>query len=189
MVFFAFYTGTSTAESILREEEERTLPRLFTTPTSHATILRGKFLAVFMTVLVQVVTLLIVARLIFGIQWGDLLPTALTALGITFSASSCGIFVNSLLKSTRQGGVIFGGLLTTTGMLGMISTFGMNSAVAAQMSNSVSLLVPQGWAVRSLQQTIQGEPLTSVLLNVSVLLVWSAAFFIIGVWRFNRRYV
>ena len=39
MVFYAFSTGTSTAQSILREEEERTLPRLFTTPTSQATIL------------------------------------------------------------------------------------------------------------------------------------------------------
>ncbi len=33
MIFYAFFTGTSTAQSILKEEEERTLPRLFTTPT------------------------------------------------------------------------------------------------------------------------------------------------------------
>lgn len=50
MIFYAFYTGTSTAESILKEEEERTLPRLFTTPTPQATILTGKFLAVLLTV-------------------------------------------------------------------------------------------------------------------------------------------
>jgi hypothetical protein len=39
MVFYAFFTGTSTAQSILKEEEERTLPRLFTTPTPQAAIL------------------------------------------------------------------------------------------------------------------------------------------------------
>jgi len=31
-IFYAFFTGTSTAQSILREDEDGTLPRLFTTP-------------------------------------------------------------------------------------------------------------------------------------------------------------
>jgi ABC-type Na+ efflux pump permease subunit len=82
MIFYAFYTGTSSAESILREEEERTLPRLFTTPTPQATILTGKFLAVLLTVSVQVAVLLIAAHLIFGIQWGAFFSVALPAVGI-----------------------------------------------------------------------------------------------------------
>jgi len=154
MVFYAFFTGTSTAQSILKEEEERTLPRLFTTPTPQAAILSGKFLAVFLTVLVQVAVLLTAARLIFGIQWGDFLPVALIAAGIVFSASAFGIFVNSFLKNTRQAGVLFGGVLTMTGMLGMIGIFAMNSPAAAQMSDTVSLLVPQGWAVCGLLQAM-----------------------------------
>jgi ABC-type transport system involved in multi-copper enzyme maturation permease subunit len=37
-------------------------------------------------------------------------------------------------------------------------------------------------------QSMNGEPLTSLLVNTLILLVWSAAFFAIGVWRFNKRY-
>jgi len=188
MVFYAFYTGASTAQSILKEEEERTLPRLFTTPTSQATILTGKLLSVFMTVCVQVIVLLVAARLLFGIEWGNLLSVILMAAGIIFSASSFGIFVNSFLKNTKQAGVLFGGVLTVTGMMGMIKIFAMNSAIANKMGDTVSLLVPQGWAVRGLIQSMNGEPLNSVLTTVLVSLVWSAAFFVIGVWRFNRRY-
>ena len=189
MIFYAFFTGTSTAESILKEEEEHTLPRLFTTPTSQAAILSGKLLSVFLTVSVQVVVLIVAARLIFGIQWGDFLHVALMAAGIIFGASSFGIFVNSFLKNTRQGGVIFGGVLTVTGMVGMISIFAMNSPNAARMGDTVSLLVPQGWAIRGLMQAMNGQPFSSVLINTLILFVWSAAFFAIGVWRFNRRYV
>ena len=189
MVFYAFYTGTSTAQSILQEEEERTLPRLFTTPTSQATILSGKLLSVFMTVSVQVIVLLIAANLIFKIQWGDLGSVALTALGIIFSASSFGIFVNSFLKDTKNSGVLFGGVLTVTGMLGMISIFAGNSPSAAVLSNTVSLLVAQGWAVRGLMQSMNGQPLSAVLLTSLALLAWSAVFFSVGVMRFNRRYV
>ena len=188
MVFYAFYTGTSTAESILKEEEERTLPRLFTTPTSQATILTGKFLAVFMTVLVQIVVLIIAANLIFGIRWGEFVPVALTAAGTIFSASSFGIFVNSFLKSTKQGGAVFGGVLTVTGMIGMISIFDLNSPSAVQFGITVALIVPQGWAVRGLQQAMNGGPVTDILLNLLIMLAWSAVFFIVGVLRFNRRY-
>jgi ABC-type Na+ efflux pump permease subunit len=172
MVFYAFFTGTSTAQSILKEEEERTLPRLFTTPTPQVTILAGKLLSVFLTVCAQVIVLLIAARLIFGIHWGEFVPVALIALGIIFSASSFGIFVNSFLRDTKQAGVVFGGVLTVTGMIGM-----------------VSILVPQGWAVRGLLQSVNAEPIGAVLVTVLVMLAWSVAFFVVGVLRFNKRYV
>jgi ABC-2 type transport system permease protein len=188
MIFYAFYTGTSTAGSILREEEERTLPRLFTTPTPQSTILTGKFLSVFTTVVVQVIVLLSVARLIFQIEWGAWTSVALVAAGIVFSASSFGIFVNSMLKSTKQAGGIFGGVLTLSGMIGMIGVFAAGSS-GGGFADTVSLLVPQGWAVRGLVQAMNGEPFVSVLLSFLVLLAWSTVFFVTGVMRFNRRYV
>lgn len=188
MVFYAFFTGASTAQSILKEEEERTLPRLFTTPTPQSTILGGKFLAVFLTVLAQVITLMIAARLIFQIDWGALEFVAPVAAGIVFIASSFGICINSFMKDTKQSGVLFGGVLTMTGMLGMISIFALNSPSAALLSETVSLLVPQGWAVRGLMQMMTGKSTSDILLTVLAMFVWSAAFFVIGVWRFNKRY-
>jgi ABC-type transport system involved in multi-copper enzyme maturation permease subunit len=188
MIFYAFFTGSSTAQSILKEEEERTLPRLFTTPTPQAVILTGKFLAVFMTVLVQVVTLIIAARLIFHIQWGAPVPVAMMAAGSVIIASSFGIFINSMLKSTKQGGTVFGGVLVMTGMLGMISIFDLNSPTAARLGNTVSLLVPQGWAIRGLLQAVNGAPVWNVGMTALVMLLLSAAFFAVGVWRFSKRY-
>ena len=188
MVFYAFFTGASSAQSILREEEEHTLPRLFTTPTSQTAILTGKLLSVFSMVGVQVIVLLVAARLIFGIRWGDPRPLVLTAVGVIFIASSFGIFINSFFKTTKQAGVLFGGVLTVTGMLGMIPIFARGSPSADRLANGVSLLVPQGWAIRSLTQTLDGLPVNSVFVTLLVMLAWSAAFFVIGVMRFKRRY-
>jgi len=36
---------------------------------------------------------------------------------------------------------------------------------------------------------MNGEPTSSVLITALVMLVWTAVFFIVGVLRFNRRYV
>jgi len=46
-----FFTGAGTAESIIREDEDGTLARLFTTPTSRAAILGAKFTAYLLNIL------------------------------------------------------------------------------------------------------------------------------------------
>jgi ABC-2 type transport system permease protein len=188
MIFYAFYTGMTTAETILREDEEGTLPRLFTTPTSHTTILTGKFLAVGLTVLVQVVVLIIAARIIFRIQWGNSFYVALITLGTVFAASAFGIFANSLIKSSKQGGIIYGGVLTVTGMLGMIKIFTLSVPNTSPMMETVSLLVPQGWAIQGFLQITASAPSNDVLFTFAVLIVWSIVFFSIGTWRFHRRF-
>ncbi len=188
MIFYAFYTGMTTAETILREDEEGTLPRLFTTPTSRTAILAGKFLAVGLTVLVQVVVLITAARLIFQIQWGHPLHVALISLGVVLSASAFGVFANSLIKSTKQGGIVYGGVLTVTGMLGMMKIFTLNIPNGSPMLDTVSLLVPQGWAIRGLLLSSAAAPTTDILIAFAILMVWTIVFFSIGAWRFHRRF-
>lgn len=188
MIFYAFYTGTAGAESILREEERGTLPRLFTTPTPLWTILSGKFIASALMVTVQVAVLLVFGRLVFGIHWGAPLTVTLAALGIVLSASSLGIFVISLLKNVKQTGVIFGGVLTITGMIGIFSVFTTNVPNASKITNTLSLIVPQGWAMRSLRLAMEGASLAEFTPILAGILAWSAALFTIGILRFRKRY-
>jgi ABC-2 type transport system permease protein len=187
IIFYAFFTGASTAQSILKEDEEGTLPRLFTTPTSQTTIMAGKFLAVGLTVVVQMIVLLILGRLIFGINWGALLPVSLVTIGTILTAATFGIFLNSLLKSTKQSGLIFGGLLTVIGMLAGIPIFARGSS-AADTFSTISLFVPPGWAVRGLLQTMNSAALHDILITFLALTAWSIVLFVIGVLRFQKRY-
>ena len=104
------------------------------------------------------------------------LPGKRPALGILACgtmnniAASFGICVNSFLKNTKQSGTIFGGVLVLTGMLGMISVFAQGSPGAETLSNTVALLVPQGWAIRGLMQAMNGAPLRDVALTSAVML-------------------
>ena len=66
---------------------------------------------------------MILGRLIFAIQWGSLLPSALVTFGTVLAAATFGIFIMSLLKSTKPGWHRLGGVLTVTGMLGMVKIF------------------------------------------------------------------
>lgn len=188
MIFYSYYTGVNSAQSILHEDEQRTLQRMFTTPVGRNAILAGKFLAVFLTVLVQVITLMLVARLVFGIEWGHPLSAAMAAGGIVLSAATFGILANSFLKDTRQSGLLFGGVLTVSGMLGMIRIFAMNSPAAVRLGDSVALLVPQGWAVRGLLEAVGGALPPEMIPDSLALIAWSAVFMTLGTWRFARKF-
>ena len=188
MIFFAFFTGGSTAQSIVREQEEGTLARLFSTPTRQSTILAGKFLAVGLTVTVQVSILLVVSHLLFGISWGTLGAVALNAAGTILAASAFGILITSLLKTMRQGGIIYGGLVTATGMLGMMGIFSGSLPGGASAGSWAPLFVPQGWAVRGLQMAMNGAPTSDIALNALALLAWALVLFTIGTLRFQKRF-
>jgi ABC-2 type transport system permease protein len=186
-IFYAFFTGASSAQSILREEEEGTLQRLFTTPTQQSVVLGGKLLAVVLTVAVQMIVMIILGRLIFAIPWGNVLPLAFVVLGSVAAASAFGVFLMSLLKNAKQASVVFGGVVTATGMLGMVKVFTGGSSTSSTL-DTISLFVPQGWAVRGLLQTMNGAPLGDVLLTVAGLLVIGAVLFTVGAIRFQKRY-
>jgi ABC-2 type transport system permease protein len=185
MIFFAFFTGGYAMLSLLREDEEGTLARLFTTPTAHTTILSGKFTAVFLTVLLQGIVLLAAGRLAFGVAWGAPLSVGLALLGQVVAATGLGVLLISVIKTSKQAGPVLGGVLT---MLGMLSgLFTTNIAMPAAF-NRIGLLTPQGWVLTAWKAALAGLPLAAVLVPFLVLLAMGAVMFVIGATIFRRRY-
>jgi ABC-2 type transport system permease protein len=187
-IFYLFFTGAATSQSILTEEEKGTLPRLFTTPTPTSTILNGKILAVFVILIVQISVLLVFGRFVFNIYWGEPLQVVLIAVTSVILAGTMGMFIISWLTNSRQGGVVFGGVLTLTGMLGMVTVFTGGSENVPQAMETASLLVPQGWAVRSFSIAMDGGSMTELLPFIGGILVWALVFGVIAQVRLQRRY-
>ncbi|MBP8056989.1 MAG: ABC transporter permease [Chloroflexi bacterium] len=187
MIFFAFFTGAGTLQTILVEAEKGTLSRLFTTPTPVAVILGGKVLGTLIMLTVQVTVLMFFGRLVFGIQWGSLGMVVIAAASLILIAAATGLFLASLVKNTRQSGAVYGGVLTLTGMIGMISIF--TGGAVSPTIEAITLVVPQGWAVRGLQTAMQGGSITDLLPTLAGLLVWMAVFVAIAQYRLQRRFV
>lgn len=81
-----------------------------------------------------------------------------------------------------------GGVLTVTGMLGMIKIFTIGSGSSPAWADTASMFVPQGWAVRGLSQVMNAASMNEVLLTCLVLVGMSVVFFLIGVLRFQKRF-
>jgi len=187
MVFFAFYTGAYTALSLVREHEDGTLARLFTTPVGRARILGGKMLSVVGTVAMQAIVLVIASTLLFGLRWGQAGSTVLAILGTVVAASGFGVMLASFIKSSRQGGPVLGGGLSVAGMLGGLFTQAVPNMPAA--FNKIALALPQGWVMKGWNAAVAGRSATEMLVPFIVMLLWGVVCFAIGVVVFRRRFV
>jgi len=187
MIFFAFFSGAYSMMSILEESEEGTLARLFSTPTDHTSILAGKFAAVFFTVVLQGLVLMVAGYLIFGINWGTPLSAALALMGQVIAATGLGVLLISLVKNTRQGGPVLGGGLTAMGMLGGLFTANMPNAMPAAM-DVIANFTPQGWVLKAWRLVMDGGSAGDLLLPFGVLMGMGVVMFVIGARMFGKRF-
>jgi ABC-2 type transport system permease protein len=186
MIFFAFYTGAYSMTSIIREDEEGTLARLFSTPTNRTLILAGKFLAVLLTVFIQALVLITVSRFLFKINWGSPLNIAIMVFGQVIAATGLGVLVISLVKSSRQEGPVLGGALTALGMAGGLFTIAVPNLPPAFAT--VALFTPHGWVMRGWKLVLTGSPSADLLLPLAVMLGMGIIMFFIGASIFRRRF-
>jgi ABC-2 type transport system permease protein len=186
MIFFVFFTGANTATSIVREHEEGTLARLHTTPTESTTVLTGKFGAIAATLVVQVLVLVAAGALVFGIEWGGALSLLLSTVALVATATGFGLWLMSLVRSSRQSGPVIGVVVTVTGMAGGLMTTGFTNLPAS--FDRVTLVTPQGWVLRMWKLGLAQADPAQLMLPFLVCLVVAAALFALGARGMRRRF-
>ena len=187
MIFFAFFTAGHSMMSVLREEEEGTLARLFTTPTDRTSILTGKFVAVFITVILQGLVLMVAGRFAFDIQWGAPASVALALMAQVIAAAGLGVLLISFVKSTKQGGPVLGGGLTVLGMLGGLFTANIPGGMPAAF-DTIGNFVPQGWVLKGWRMALDGVPAVDLFVPFAVTVVMGIVMFAVGARMFRRRF-
>lgn len=186
ITFFVFFIAGYGAESIIKEDEEGTLARLFTTPTAQRDILGGKFLAVVVTLGIQIALLLRVSGLIFGIRWGNPVTVSLVSCGLIVAAAGFGIMLMAFIKNSRQTGPVLGGVMTLCGMVGGLFSVAIPNLPATV--DKITLITPHGWAMQGWKQALAGSSPTQAILPVSVLFLMGFAFLAVGTSLFRRRF-
>jgi len=186
MIFFAFYTGAYAMLSILREQEEGTLARMFATPTGRSLILAGKFLTVVLTVILQGLVLMIASHYAFGVDWGEPASALLALLGQVVAASGLGVLLIAFVKTAKQGGPVLGGALAGMGMLSGLFTVAVPSAPA--IFDQVANFTPQGWVLKAWKVVLAGQSAADILIPAAVCVLFGIVMFGLGAVLFRKRF-
>ncbi len=183
MLFFTLFGAATPARSII--DGQGTLPRLFTTSTPRSVILGGKYMAVFLVVLIQSIILLVVGRLIFGSHWGEIGPVIVLVITGALVASSLGLLTVSFAKTPAQAG---GGSAGIFVFLGLISGSFTGTATIGGAYNTVRHISPLGWLLDGWNHTMFGGSWSGIALPVLAALGFTAVFFALATFFFRRRY-
>lgn len=183
-IYGIFWIVSLLANSVLQEKREGTFRRLLTAPLGRAVMLAGKLAPFYIINLIQLVLMIGISCLIFGMNLGRS-PSGLVAVSLAAAATSTGlgIMVAALARTEAQVGGLTVLLLLSLSALGgcFIPRF-----VMPEWLRTVGLMTPHAWALEAYQDLlVRGHNLLEVLPKIGVLGLFAAIFFGIGLWRFR----
>lgn len=185
MLFFSLFGAATPARSIIDEQREGTLSRLFTTPTPRSIILGGKYISVFLVVLLQTVILLVVGRFLFGSHWGAIGPVIVLVITGALVAASLGLLTVSYAKTPAQAGAGSAGIFVFLGLISGSFTGTANIGGAYEVARHIS---PLGWLIDGWNHTMYGGSWDGIALPVLVALGFAFVFFAVATFFFRRRF-
>jgi ABC-2 type transport system permease protein len=179
-LFFAFMLISHLANTVIDERETGTLRRLLATPVSRMLILIGKALPYFGIAVIQLVFILLICNLIFGMELGsDPLALAVIIVCAGLSVAGLGILVAALVKNSSQAAI--GATLLS------LALAAVSGCMMPQVKvEGLNLLTPHYWALEGIQNVIaRGMGMEGVMVQSGVLLGMAVLFFTIGAFRFK----
>lgn len=183
-IMFMMFAITGAASEIHTERTQKTWQRLNTSPINKFQLLCGYLLSFFVIGWIQLGTLMVVMKIIFGVNWGNLfylIPFAsLTILMIVgFS-----IMLAGLTKTKHQAEVFNAILIVSTCMLGGVY---WPLDIVPPIMQQISKFVPQSWMMSGFEEIMSGSINQSILnMNIIVLGGFTSLFLVIGLFKLNR---
>ncbi|WP_203363926.1 ABC transporter permease [Bacillus sp. REN10] len=167
-VMFAFFIVLFASRSFVTERNEGTFNRILAAPISKMSLLVGKMIPNLIIGLVQVFTMFLFGRFVFGMSLGDsILGIVFLSVAVVFVSSSLGLFVASFVKSEAQVVGVSMMIVLTLAALGgtMVPLF-----IMPEFMQKIALITPHAWALIGYQDLlVRGQGLEDIFLNIFVL--------------------
>lgn len=190
LIGLAFYgymwVGLRSFSSIIRREQMLgTLEAMLVTPTNISVIVFSSSLWNFLSTSLGVIVYLLVGKVLFGIEIGNVnLPAVIILLTLTIlTFSSLGIISASFILAYKQGDPVTGLFTSVSSLFGGV--FFPVTVLPAGLQN-ISYVLPITYSLRGVRLALlQGYSLEALIPEISVLLIFTAIFLPLGIVSFN----
>jgi linearmycin/streptolysin S transport system permease protein len=184
LVLFIFLIGLTGAGDLVETRQLGVSRRELAAPVAPRTIVAGEGLGRFLIAVAQAVVIVLFTRLLFRIDWGDLLGVLLVIAAFGLVAAAASLLVGTVARTPEQA-TSFGPLVGIA--LGMLGGCMWPLEIVPPGLQRVGHLTPQSWAIDALV-SLMGERASAVdvLPQVGVLCLFAAVLVPLAVWRFRR---
>lgn len=184
MAQFAIAGLIGAAGILVVEKKTQSVHRLLTTNMSKWQILIGHFLAMFIMIFLQLITLILFGQLFLDLSYfSQPLATLLLTIGTTLFTAGLGMLIGAVASSEEQ--------VIVLSLVPMFLLAGLGGAwvpleFTPQSFQTIAFLTPVAWVVDGYKDIlIRGQGLEAVGTAVLVLLAYAAILFAIASWRFR----
>jgi ABC-2 type transport system permease protein len=148
-ILFLFFTLGAGARSLITERSDGTLSRIRSAPVSDTAILLGKTGGVLVLGLVSLLVVWAVTSLVFQAPWGDPLAVLAVILATVFATAGVSVLITGMARTDAQADGVVSMVAFVLALLG--GNF-LSPGSRPPLFEKLSLLTPNGWALRSFTQ-------------------------------------
>jgi ABC-2 type transport system permease protein len=191
-ILFMTFAMASGGTSILEEQRDWTLQRIISSPTPRGVFMAGKLTGTFATGLVQMVVLILTTSLVAWMMgrsnsvWGtNYVGIALMVVGVVLAGTSLGLFIAAVSRTPEQAATYSSVILSLLGMMGgsFIPIENLPAILAWLPKITLNYWGIEGFVALSYDRASVAD----ILPDLGALVIFGAVFFVVSVWRFNRR--
>ena len=179
-VFFLFFTVQFGVSSLLEERRDGTLARLLVAPIHRETVLVGKLLTSVVVGFVSMVVLAVATHFLISARWGNVLGVLILIVAGVLAATAVMTLVATVARTPDQAQSWQSMVALVLGMLGG-SFFPV--AQAGGVLAALSLLTPQAWFLRGIENLTGGAGPGAVVGPAAAMLAFAA---VTGTLAFTR---
>jgi ABC-2 type transport system permease protein len=182
-VFFVFFVVAQGPASLLRERRQGTLARLHAAPIPPSAILLGTAGAVLILALASITVMWAVTTVAFEASWGSPAGVLLLAVAIVLAAAGVTALIATAARTDQQ---VDGWTSIAVFTLALLGGSFSNINQMPVVLQRLSLLTPNGWAMRGFSDLAAGGGVTDVLLPVGAILAFAAVTVLLALRRSHR---
>jgi len=170
-VFFLFFTVQFGISSVLEERRDGTLARMLAAPIQRGAVLGGKLLTSILLGVLSMTVLALATHFLLSAHWGNPVGVAILIGAGVIAATAVMALVATLARTVDQAGAWQSMVALVLGMLG--GTFFPVSQAGGLLA-TLSLVAPQAWFLRGIQNLAGGAGPGVVLGPAAAMLVFAA---------------
>ena len=183
VILFMFLISLTGATELLVTRQLGISRRMYSTPTSAATIILGEGVGRLAVALFEGGFIVLVSAILFGVAWGD--PLATTAIIIVFAFVSAGaaMLIGMMARNASQAGALGPALGMGLGLLGGTM---VPPEVFPDVMRTLSHVTPHAWAMEAFRaMSFDGAGLVDILPDLAVLAGFAVVLLAVAGMRFR----
>jgi ABC-2 type transport system permease protein len=183
VILFMFVTSLSASSMLIETRRLGVSRRMLASPTRPSTVLIGEALGRYAIALVQGVLIVVGTTLLFQVDWGNLLTTAIVVVLFAIAGTGAAMLLGSVLRNASQAGGlgVFLGLV-----LGALGGCMVPLEVFPPTMATIAHVTPHAWAIDALTDALRGASPTEVAVDLGVLAAYGVGLLAIATMLFRR---